>query len=265
MKREKISRCVLAIFLTISILAIGMVSVTGAEFDEPVLKYQMTWDAQLPEFIEDGFDWWGINWQGGWEVDIGPGDTLVYDMYIPSDGNYVPGFGFFDVQEATSWHWLWKADVEVEEVTVKDKNGDDLLGDMATIHGYDSWITREFVIPDVFATGGLHHAGTYAFVNIEDTSAVAGNTTVVYFRNVYIERADDSIIHIYGPEAPAFEQSYFIQSELHDIRGTMELTEIRPETEAETTTAPGDAGLLLYGLAALIGLGGVSYSVKKKK
>jgi len=269
MKRKILTKKVLVTFIAITILAVGMVSVTGVEFNEPVLKYQMTWDAQLPATIEDGFDWWGINWAGGLGVTIGAGDTLVYDMYIPSDGNYVPGFGFIDVQEATSWKWLWQTDAQMEDGTIKDKNGDDLLGDMATIHGYDKWITREFVLPSEFSTGGLHHVGPYAFVNIEDTTVIAGKTTVVYFRNIYVKKADETMIHIYGPEKE-FEQSYFIHSDLNDIRGTVLLEEVAAAddptpTSAPDTVTPGDAGFLLYGLAALIGLGGVSYSIRKRK
>lgn len=166
---------------------------------EKCLSYKIIWKNPMTQPAAPMFDWRNINGAGAFAPSfvLNEGDKLIYDVYIPTNGNYVAGMGGLDYQTANTWSTFRFFDGEQF-----DENGISLFSDLETEYGLDKWITREFTLSANLADGnGFQHIGPATLVGEGDYMkllGLAGKTSVVYYKNIKVKHVDGSVSVIFN-------------------------------------------------------------------
>jgi len=178
------------------------------------------------------FDCRNINGGGAFmHISLKAGDILYYEVYIPSTGNYRPGFGGFDMQRSPTWGFFRTGGAD------PDKNGIGLFSDLTDAYGVDRWFTREFVITPEQAgiDENIYHIGPASLISEDTIKVLAGRTVTIYYRNI-------KIIHTDGTESVIYDGSRFANSarwngDLHNM-ADVKVTQVEIEKSGADFTPP---------------------------
>jgi len=192
MKTQKNLKKILGILLAVSLLSTLLTGVVVAQDDLTeelkALKLQVDWQADIIAGHPQLAVRMGLTAAQSAPLNsVQPGDKLIYDIYIPSNGNYVYSMGAFDGQSAAF------ADTGYWFPPMSDQNGNPNFSQLDTL-GTDQWMKREFT----FATAAdFWHLGPAVITGGTDLTSFSGKSSVIYFRNIFLRRTNGDIDIIY--------------------------------------------------------------------
>lgn len=142
------------------------------------------------------YNWFGFGADGGayTGLTLAAGDKLAYKIYIPSNGNYVPGMAIIDLQENAAWGVLsWQPGMT-------DQNGNGQFVDLAETYGTNRWINLVYEIPANLVGGGIQHIGPRHNFGAQYLPQLEGKTAYYYLTDVKLIHADGTETAIAPPE-----------------------------------------------------------------
>lgn len=128
-----------------------------------------------------------------------PGDTLIYDLYVPSGVNGV----MLDFEYENTWG-LMSSHTSGEDklFTLKDEEG--VAMNVTPEAAKTGWVTRRFQIPTALLSdksgNNTSIETTHLILTLYTTDAIANESIDVYFRNIKVERQSGEIIELYNGE-----------------------------------------------------------------
>ena len=224
------------------------------------LKFEVKWldgikNASGTIFSSTGLD----EWEGLGDIVLKNGDTLAYDVYLPSDGNPVYSLGSLDIQFSNNEE---AGAAYLRMLSPSDNEGENMFTDLNTAINMDEWVTREFVIDGLMADAKIGNVGLSIFHGQPAVLAkLAGLTSTVYYRNIKIIHEDGTEDIIFGESKP-FSGKKVSMEATPNVEGAMEalITEVnRPDGGNKPATGdsamPQAAALtILTGAACLLAI-----------
>ncbi len=206
---------------------------TAPEAVGRALAYQIAFNSNLSAATEPIFDVRSINGYNAFSsIILNTGDKLVYDVYIPSDGNYKAGMGGIDGQVSPSWALL-------RANNPKDQNNNALYTDLSTAYGTNKWVTREIAVT---ATGqAIAHIGPGAILTKADTLTLAGKTATIYYRNIKVVHANSTVNNIYVNGG--FTANTKMEGNIDGALGAISLSEVNTGDTSSSSTLSGTSDI----------------------
>lgn len=183
MKKGNTIKRTIAALMTLAMMTTLFLSgtvVNAATEDLKALKFEIEWEDNVTtsSILVARM---GLSNTGAWPLNtLYGGEKLSYEVYIPSDGNYVYGMGGFDGQsgDLAASGYFWPA-------SLVDQNGQPTHTQL-DVYGTDKWIKREVT----FATNtAFWHLGPSVISQNYDMTAFSGKKSSVYYRNIKIVSA----------------------------------------------------------------------------